>query len=133
MRKNILIVEDDEALATLYKTELELKGYKVALIRNGIEAFSAIKKEKPDLVLLDIMLPGKNGLEILEEIRTSQETKDTKIVMLTNFGSEENVSTALENGAIDYIMKYKIVPSELSEKLASLLGDATDSLIHVTN
>jgi len=64
----ILIVEDDEALATLYKAELELKNYEVSVVSNGSLVLSEVRKLMPDLVLLDIMLPGKNGLEILQEI-----------------------------------------------------------------
>ncbi|MBI2620705.1 response regulator [candidate division WWE3 bacterium] len=131
MRK-ILIIEDDVALYGLYKTELELAKYDVLNVTDGNLAFEAVKEQKPDLVLLDLMLPGKNGLEILQEIRADDATKDTKVVMLTNFGNEENVSTALEYGALDYIMKYKIVPSELPKKVATSLGDATDSVITVT-
>jgi len=129
----ILIVEDDEALATLYKTELELKSYEVFVVSNGSLALSEVRKIIPDLVLLDIMLPGKNGLEILQEIRIDEKLKDVKVIMLTNFGSEENVSTALELGAVDYIMKYKIVPSELTDRVAVILGRKSNPIVKVTN
>ena len=94
MRK-ILIIEDDQALYQLYKTELELAGYKVSNVADGNLAFEAVKDQKPDLVLLDLMLPGRNGIEILQEIRADSNIKNTKVVMLTNFGNEENVSSAL--------------------------------------
>lgn len=129
MGKKILIVEDDTALYNLYKTELTLKDYEVSNVAEGNLAFEAIKSQNPDLVLLDLMLPGKNGLQILEEVKTNEETQNTRIVMLTNFGNEDNVSKALELGAEDYIMKYNIVPSELSEKVASILGDAGESSV----
>ena len=131
--KKILIVEDDKALSTLYKTELEIQGYDVSEVSEGMLAIQAIKTQKPDLILLDIMLPGKNGLEILQEINADEEVKGTKVIVITNFGNEENVSTALEYGAADYIMKYKIVPSELGDKVRSILGDAMESLVNVTN
>jgi len=129
----ILIVEDDEALATLYRTELELKSYEVSVVSNGSLVLSEVKKVIPDLVLLDIMLPGKNGLEILQEIRADDKLKDVKVIMLTNFGSEDNVSTALELGAVDYIMKYKIVPSELTDRIAVVLGHGNSPVVKVTN
>ena len=129
----ILIVEDDWALYNLYKTELMLANYQVSNVADGNLATDAVKVQKPDLVLLDLMLPGKNGLEIMQEIRADDAAKDTKIVMLTNFGDEENVSTALEYGALDYIMKYKIVPEELSNKVAAILGDQSKSTVSVTN
>ena len=126
---NILIVEDDIPLYNLYKTELEMKGYEVSNVADGSLAYEAVKTQEPDLVLLDLMLPNKNGLQILEELKLQDETKAVKVIILTNFGNEDNVSKALELGAGDYIMKYNIVPSELSEKVASFLGDAEDSAV----
>ncbi|MBI2415006.1 response regulator [candidate division WWE3 bacterium] len=133
INKKVLIVEDDMALANLYKTELEIGGYKVVHVSEGLKAVDAIKENKPDIVLLDIMLPGKNGLEILSDIRANSAVKNTSVIMLTNFGNEENVSTALELGALDYIMKYKITPTEMKDKIASLLGQSTDSVVKFTN
>jgi len=131
MARTILIVEDDVALANLYKTELETNGYTVIHVAEGVQALDSIKQNTPDLVLLDIMLPGKNGLEIFQDMRADDALKEAKVIMLTNFGNEENVSTALELGALDYVMKYKITPSEMSAKIASLLGDTTDSVVKV--
>jgi DNA-binding response OmpR family regulator len=133
MARTILIVEDDTALANLYKTELESKEHKVVHVSEGAKAIDSIRQNAPDLVLLDIMLPGKNGLEILQDLRDAEDIKDTKVIMLTNFGNEENVSTALELGALDYIMKYKITPAEMTGKIASLLGDASESVVKVTS
>jgi DNA-binding response OmpR family regulator len=96
-------------------------------------AVQTIKDQKPDLVLLDLVLPGRNGLDILRDIRSQQELENLKVVILTNYGGEENVSTALELGATDYVMKYKIVPSELAEKIASLFGDNGDAVVKMTN
>ncbi len=129
MSKKILIIEDDTSLYNLYETELTLKGYAVSNVSDGNLGYDAVATQKPDLVLLDLMLPGKNGLQILEEVKTQDETKKTRVVMLTNFGNEDNVSRALELGAEDYIMKYNIVPAELSEKVASLLGDTQNSAV----
>ena len=133
MARTILIVEDDMALANLYKVELESKGHTVIHVAEGIQAIDSIRQNTPDLVLLDIMLPGKNGLEILQDVRAAEDLKETKVIMLTNFGNEENVSTALELGALDYVMKYKITPAEMTEKIASLLGDSTESVVKVTS
>lgn len=127
----ILIIEDDLALFNLYKTQLELNSYEVVHVSEGNLAVDKVKEEAPDLVLLDIMLPGRNGLEILQDIREQEETQDVKVIMLTNFGNEENVSAALELGAVDYIMKYKIVPSELVDKISSVLGGSGASGVSV--
>lgn len=131
--KKIVIVEDDQALYTVYSTELKLSNYNVKNVSDGTEAHAFIKKEKPDLVLLDLMLPGRSGLEILEELKKDPDTKDIKVVMITNFGSEEHISKALELGAEEYIMKYNIVPSELTEKVSFILGEKRNPIITVTN
>ena len=132
MRK-ILIVEDDTALYNLYATELQLKGYQVSNVSDGTLAVQAIKEQNPDLILLDLVLPGRNGLDILKELRDDEDYAETKVIVLTNFGNEENVSAALELGATEYIMKYKIVPSELSEKISTLFGDSgNDTGVRVT-
>jgi DNA-binding response OmpR family regulator len=129
MAKKIVIVEDDTALYNLYRTELEIKGYSIVNVADGLQAIDTIKGEMPYLVLLDLMLPGKNGLQILEEIKGDSAIREMRVIMLTNFGNEDNVSRALELGAEDYIMKYNIVPSELSQKVAALLGDTEDSAV----
>lgn len=129
MSKKLVIVEDDISLYNLYKTELEMKDYSVVHVPDGTAAVQVITEQKPNLVLLDLMLPGKNGLQILEELKAKPETKETRVIMLTNFGNDDNVSRALELGAEDYIMKYNIVPSELSEKVSSLLGDTDTSAV----
>ena len=133
MSKTILVVEDDVQFYTLYGTELQTRGYKVSNVSDGSLAVQAIKDQSPDLVLLDLVLPGRNGLDILREIRSQQEFENLKVVILTNYGGEENVSTALELGATDYVMKYKIVPSELADKIASLFGESGDSPVKMTN
>lgn len=132
MAKKILIVEDDQAFFNVCATELKLKGYDVVHVADGNLAVAKIKEETPDLVLLDIILPGVNGLDILRELKESDETKVIKVVMLTNFGTDDNISKAVELGADDYFMKYNVVPSELSEKLAPYLGEASDSGVTLT-
>lgn len=133
MGKRVLIVEDDTALYTMYAMELSIKGYDVSNVADGALGLEAVKTRRPDLVLMDLMLPNKNGLQILEEIKNDPEVKTTKVVMLTNFGNDENISRALELGAEDYIMKYNIVPSELSEKVSSILGDSSGSAVKFVN
>ena len=133
MSKSILVIEDDIQFYTLYGTELQTRGYKVSNVSDGSLAVQAIKDQMPDLVLLDLVLPGRNGLDILREIRSQQDFENLKVVILTNYGGEENVSTALELGATDYVMKYKIVPSELADKIASLFGDSDSSAVKMTN
>ena len=132
-KKTILLVEDDEFLAELYATKLNLEGFEVLLAADGEKGFKMARDKRPDLILLDIILPGMSGLDILKELKESEETKNIKVVMLTNFGTDENVSRATELGSDDYLMKYNVVPSELPDKIASLLGVTPESGIKVIN
>jgi len=131
--KKILIIEDDQSLYNVYAAELKLRGYDVAHEADGMRAVATIKDYKPDLILLDIILPGRNGLEILEEIQGQKDLEGIKVLMVTNYGSDSNVKKALELGAFDYVLKYNVVPSDLSEKVAQALGEDSDSTVKLTN
>lgn len=131
MNKKVLIVEDDMALFNMYSVELKIKGYDVLNVNDGLQALSKAKDYQPDIILLDIMLPGMNGLNILTELKADPQTAEIPIIMLTNYGSEDNVKKALESGAADYIMKYKILPSELAEKIELVLGSSTESDVKI--
>ena len=117
----ILLIEDDLSIANLYKTELELDGHNVTHLENGAGTVSTAKSEKPDIILLDIQLPDKDGLTILSDLKADSATKDIKVVMLTNYANEENVEKALSIGAEDFIPKHRIVPEELSAKVNSMV------------
>jgi len=130
--KKVLIIEDDQSLYNVYSAELKLRGYDVSHCSDGMKAMPMIKEIKPDLILLDIILPGRNGLEILEEIMSNEEYMNINVIMVTNYGNDENVKKALELGASDYVLKYNIVPSELSKKVAQFLGEDTESSVKIT-
>lgn len=130
--KKVLIVEDDMALFNMYSVELKIKGYDVLNVNDGLQALSKAKEYRPDVILLDIMLPGMNGLNILAELKSDPQTLDMPVIMLTNYGSEDNVKKALESGAADYIMKYKILPSELADKIEVVLGSSTESDVKIS-
>ena len=131
--KKILIIEDDQSLYNVYAAELKLRGYDVAHESDGMRAMATIEDYKPDLILLDIILPGRNGLEILEEIQGQKDLAEIKVLMVTNYGNDSNVKKALELGAFDYVLKYNVVPSDLSEKVAQALGEDSDSTVKLTN
>lgn len=128
-----MVIEDDQAFFNLCATEMRLHGYEVVHVPDGNLAISRIREEKPDLILLDIILPGLNGLDILRELKEAEETAETAVIMLTNFGTDDNISRAVELGADDYLMKYNLVPSELPEKLAPYLGEDSGSGVALTN
>ena len=126
MPKKILFVEDDEGFFNIFSVPLKMKGYDVIHVADGSLAVEKIITEQPDLVLLDIVLPGTSGLDILKELREREETQSTTVIMLTNFGNDDNIQKAMEYGSNDYLMKYNIVPSELPDKIATLLGESQE-------
>ncbi len=123
MKANILIVEDEEALALLLRYNFEAEGYAVATAARGDEADLLLKEHKPDLVILDWMLPGVSGIELCRRLRTRAETKQLPIIMLTARGEESERVRGLATGADDYIVKPFSVP-ELSARVRALLRRA---------
>jgi len=117
----ILLVEDDAAIANLYQAELKLRDHSVIYSNNGENLVELVKKEKPDIILLDIQLPQKDGLTLLSELKSNGDTKDVKVIVLSNYASQENVDKALQMGAIDFIPKHRIVPEELGIKIEQLV------------
>ena len=127
----ILIVEDELKTGAYVQQGLVEAGFVVDLDRDGTDGLHHALTEAYDLLVLDVMLPGMNGLNILTELKGDSQTADIPVIMLTNYGSEDNVKKALENGAADYIMKYKILPSELSDKIEVVLGTSNDSDVRI--
>lgn len=107
LKKQLLVVEDSEDLRELILRMLVLENYDIFVAKNGDEALQIVKLNKLDLILLDIMMPGKSGMEVLEEIRASKDSKikDLPIVMVTARSSIEDVDAALFAGANSYIVK----------------------------
>ncbi|MBK9294813.1 MAG: response regulator [Oligoflexia bacterium] len=101
----ILVAEDDKAILELIDYNLKLEGFKTCLVGQGDEVFSAVQKHKPDLVLLDLMLPGEGGIEICKKMRSTESTKRIPVIMLTAKSSETDKVVGLEVGADDYVTK----------------------------
>lgn len=121
MDYKIVIIEDDTFLAEMYVTKFELEGFKIYAAINGDDGVKLVKKIKPDLILLDILLPKKNGFEVLEELKGDKDVKDIPVILLTNLGQKEDVDKGLELGAVDYLIKAHFVPSEVVEKVKGIL------------
>jgi DNA-binding response OmpR family regulator len=118
----ILIVEDEEFLARAVKDNLEAEGYAVDSVANGEEAVEYLKKKKPDLILLDILMPKKDGFYVLEEAKKNPEWKLIKIIVLSNLGGDEEIKRALEMGADDYFVKSQHPIEEVIEKVREYLS-----------
>lgn len=116
--KKILIAEDEEVLLNVLKDRFEAEVWEVSTARDGEEAIEAIKKSRPDVVLLDLLMPKKDGFEVLKEIRSNPEYKNLPIiVVLSNLGSDEDIKKALALGANDYFVKTQHPMSEIVEKV----------------
>ncbi len=118
----ILVVEDDDFLLQMYTTKLEAEGFKVFSAMNGNEALRVTEKENPDLILLDLNLPEMDGFEVLEELKSKKESKNTPVLVLTNFAQKDDIDRCLDLGAEDYLIKAHFVPSEVVEKIKKILN-----------
>ncbi len=101
----LLLIEDEEDIAALIKLQAEMSGYKIVWEADGLNGYRAIEKEKPDLVILDIMLPGLNGLDICRKVKNHPELKGIPIILVSAKGEELDQVLGLELGADDYITK----------------------------
>ncbi|PIZ94868.1 MAG: response regulator [Candidatus Magasanikbacteria bacterium CG_4_10_14_0_2_um_filter_37_12] len=119
---NILLVEDDTFLGNIYKTKFEMEGFKVTHVENGQDGFDTAKKKKPDLILLDILLPKMDGFVVLTKLKADSLTKEIPVILLTNLGQKDDVEKGLEMGAADYLIKAHFKPSETVAKVKKVLG-----------
>lgn len=120
-KKTILLVEDDAFVSDIYQTRLEQEGYKMTLAENGIEAMKRIEEEVPDLILLDIIMPYMDGIEVLKKLKANDAWKKIPVIILTNLSQKEEVEEGLELGADDYLIKSHFTPSEVVEKVKTHL------------
>ena len=118
---HVLIVEDDVFLAEIYQKKFEMEGFKVSMANNGEKGLVDIKKKKPDIVLLDILLPKLDGFAVLEAAKADSATKNIPIILLTNLGQKDDVQRGLEEGAVDYLIKTHFKPSEVVDKVRKVL------------
>ena len=119
----ILIVDDDESLLTIYETALRKEGFEIVSCSTGQETLGKAKEAKPNLVLLDQVLPDISGNEILKQLKQDDETKNIPVIILSNFSQEELVKQAIEAGAVDYIFKYQVEISDVVKKIRETLGE----------
>lgn len=118
----ILVVEDDAFLAGMYVTKMNLENFKVELAADGEQGLELAKKIKPDIILLDIILPKMSGFDVLKSIKEDPETKDIPVILLTNLGQQDDVEKGLALGALDYLIKAHFMPSEVVKKVKDILG-----------
>ncbi|NCO10350.1 response regulator [Candidatus Saccharibacteria bacterium] len=125
-KKKILLVEDDEALAQVYKSRLEIEGFDTMWVGNGEEALSSAMQYKPDLILLDAMMPKISGFDVLDILRNTPETAHIRVIMLTALSQPKDKERAESLGVDDYLVKSQVVIGDVVERVKHHLGMLKD-------
>lgn len=120
--KKILLVEDDDSLATVYQTRLQAEGFDTRRVPNGEDALAVALEYKPDLILLDVMMPKVSGFDVLDILRNTPETTNVKIIMLTALSQDTDKQRAQELGADDYLVKSQVVIADVVDRIKQHLG-----------
>lgn len=122
MAKKILLIEDEKILSDLLYKKLREAGYETFVAYDGEAGLQTMREKKPDLVLLDIIMPKKGGFEVLEEMQKDEEIKKIPVVIISNSGQPVEISRAVELGVKDYLIKTQFDPKEVIEKVKKQLG-----------
>lgn len=125
MQKKIMVVDDEPYIARVIKFKLEQEGYAVISANDGVTGLDRIRQEKPDLVLLDVMMPGLTGYEVCQQVKADADLAGIPVVFLTAKGQERDREQGLNMGASDYITK-PFSPNRLLELVKSIIGNARD-------
>ncbi len=121
----LLIIEDDPLVLRMYQQAFEFNKHKAYIANNGEEGLQKAKTEEPDVILLDIMMPNLNGLQVLKELKHDPSTKKIPVVMLTNLGRDADIQTALSLGAVKYITKVDTTPKEVVKQVEQIIDAST--------
>jgi len=122
MAKKILLVEDEDLMIDLLQRKLVREKYQVLIARNGRESLEVMKKEKPDLVLLDIIMPEMGGFEVMDKMQKNSELKKIPVIVISNSGQPVELDKAQKLGAKDWLIKTQFDPQELVEKIVKQIG-----------
>ena len=121
-KKKILLVEDESNLAQVYKSRLTLEGFEVEHVANGELALSSAIEFRPDLIVLDAMMPKINGFDVLDILRNTPETVNVRVIMLTALSQPKDKERAVSLGADDYLVKSQVVISDVVDRIKHQLG-----------
>lgn len=121
--KKILLIEDDPFVGRMYRRVFSMNGYEAIWVWNGADGLAKAKSEQPDLILLDIMMPVMNGLEVLDRLKEMTATRDIPVVILTNLAVPEEIEIALSKGAEKYLIKSDYGPKQVVTLITQLLGE----------
>lgn len=119
--KNILFAEDDPFLIDIYSLKLKESGFNVEIAKDGEECLAKLREKKPDILLIDIVLPQMSGLEVLKRIKKDPVLVDLKVIILSNLGEKREVEEGLSLGATKYLIKAHFTPSEVVKEILTLI------------
>ena len=122
MAKKILIVEDDKFLRDLISQKLLKEGFEIVQAVDGEDGVKKIKDEHPDLILLDLILPGIDGFEVLSQMKSDQNSASIPVIILSNLGQKEDIDKGLKMGAADYLIKAHFTPGEIIDRIEKVIG-----------
>jgi len=122
MAENILIIEDDKFLRELISRKLINEGFKIDEAVDGEEGLKKLQETKPDLILLDLILPGFDGFEILERMKDNPSTSSIPVLILSNLGQRDEIERGLKLGAVDFLVKAHFTPEEIVGKIKAVLS-----------
>jgi len=121
-QSNILLIEDEEVLANMYETKFKNEGFRIRKALDGEAGLKMVAEEKPELILLDIIMPKLDGFSVLKRLKANEATKDIPVVLLTNLGQNEDVDKGQKLGAVGYLVKANLTPSEVVKKVKEFLN-----------
>jgi len=121
----VLVVEDDKFLRELINRKLQSEGFETVLAIDGETGLDLAEKERPDVVLLDLILPGIDGFEVLAKIKENEKIKEIPVIILSNLGQKDDIDKGMGLGAADYLVKAHFTPSEIIEKTNQILAKAS--------
>ncbi len=126
-QQTVLLVEDDEMLHTMYTQKFTREGFTVLSAYNGADGVKVAEEQKPDIVLLDIIMPKMDGFTALKKMKKSPVAQNIPVILLTNLGQEEDIRKGRELGAVDYFIKANHTPQEVIDKVREILAESNTS------
>ena len=129
MPKKVLLIEDDEFIRDLYKRQLDLCDMFTYAFSNGTDGLKSVEENQYDLILLDIMLPGMNGLDVLRNLKATDATKNIPVIMVSNLGQDAVVKEGFALGAIGYLIKATFTPDQIVQEITKIFDEHTQSQV----
>ena len=124
----LLVAEDDQFYANLYRTKLEKEGFGVIVASNGTQTIELLKKNNPDLIILDLVMPELDGFEVLKKIKEEKDIRSVPVIVLSNLGQEEDIERAKALGVFKYIIKSNVSIHQMVESVEEALGSAAEKV-----